>query len=858
LRPPHVTSALVLRPRLLAQLTRGVRRTPVTLLSGPAGSGKTVLAASWVREQPVDAPISWITMDESDEDPATFWTYVREGLSQAGVDVSGTEPLVPGERVPDSFVPRLIAGVLDLPRPMVLVVDNADRLSGAARTAGLDPLVQHGGARLRLVLCARADPPLPLHRYRLSDMVTEIRSGDLAFTAEEAGELLARLGAPVSPEVAAALQAETEGWAVGLRLAAAPLKEGSDPAELVSALAQDDGSVAQYLVAELLASQPASVRRFLLRASVATELEPDLVDRLARHGRSRHLLTSLAHANAFVEHTGDGQFRIHPLFREMLRAQLRYERPEDFATLNGICAAWYAERGRTREAVGHAVTAGDWDLAASLLVDDLLVSRLLAHGVDPALRSLDALPGDVPGPAPAVVRAAAALSRGRRPDPADLARAEAAGRDATNGLPLRVSAAVAWAVAAAEGAGESDDVLRAVADAADLVALLPDEQRAARRELSALLAVARATVLVRSQAADGELLDALEAALMAGEGIGSRRLRCRCAADLALVEALQGHLRRAAELVARVEGLCPDRTDLPAEAAIAAAWVGVDRNENDEARRWMVRAQTLGTGEGVQVTAPLLAVLSSRLLRLRHEVESAERALRPFTEDAGLPRWVREQVVTEQVRVSLARDEAAAGLRLLSLLGDTPRCTLLLARAEVLGLRDVPRGEPAPDGADLPLAVAVESEVVRACAHASDGAGSAAVATLEHALRIAAPEGLRWPFLDSPPQVRRLLRAHPRLAEAGAWLSPSRAPAPTGRSLPEQGRMAAAPIPQELSEREREVLRHLAEMLSTAEIAATMFVSVNTVRTHIRSILRKLSVGRRNQAVRRARELDLI
>jgi LuxR family transcriptional regulator, maltose regulon positive regulatory protein len=295
LAPPDPAHATVLRPRLLALLTRQVERSPLTLLSGPAGSGKTVLADSWRQSHGTASPVGWLTLDEYDDDPATFWSYVVESLSGAGVHLSEVPAMVAGEPPPGWLVPRVAADVASSPRPVVLVLDDADHITDRSIIAGLDLLVRRAGNRLRLLMCARADPLLPLHRYRVAGTLSEIRSDELSFTPEETLELLTAVGVPATAEVARALCAETQGWAVGLRLAAAPLKQGVPPEQLVTSLARDDGSVAQYLFAEVLEGQPPSVRRVLLRTSVTPELWPDLVDRLCRRRNVRRILAGLAH-----------------------------------------------------------------------------------------------------------------------------------------------------------------------------------------------------------------------------------------------------------------------------------------------------------------------------------------------------------------------------------------------------------------------------------------------------------------------------------------------------------------------------------------------------------------------------------
>jgi LuxR family maltose regulon positive regulatory protein len=848
LLPPTWSWVPVVRPRLLGLISDGVARTPVTLLSGPAGCGKTVLAASWTRTRATGngRSAAWLSLDETDDDPATFWTYVVEALRSAAVELRGLEPPVPGERTPTTFLTQLASQIVATDEPVVLIIDNADSLTSRPVLDALDLLVQQAGPRLSLVLCARADPGLPLHRHRVAGTITEIRNDQLAFTATEVQELLTSLGAPVSGAIAEALHEQTAGWAAGVRLAAAPLKSGVDPEKLVASLAEDDGSVAQYLFEEVVRQQPARVRRFLLRISVTSELWPELVDRLTGARDSRRLLTSLARANAFVEQsdTAPGGFRVHPLFREMLRAQLRYEQPDTAAALHRTCAAWYAGRGALPEAVAHAIAAGDWQQATALLVDDLLVGTLLAHGIPHGIPDggpgLDALPGGVPGADAAVLRAASALSSEGSPDPRDLAVAAAAATDPARRLTLRVSAAAICAAAAAQAEADPGPAVADIDAAVELVAGLEHARPRAPRELCAVLAAARAALQLRGHAEDAALLDAQRVGATAAKDAGAVRLRCRCLGDLALLEALQGHLTRALELVQEVERLTAGRgapaSRLPASAAAAAAWVHVERYELSEARRWTARAESAGQGPRPSFLSPLLAVLHSRLLRVRHDLDAAARLLAEHGQDPGLPRWVHHELVLEQARLRLAHNELAEGLQL---------------------LREV---APGTAGESQPLAVRIEAEILRACLSVDAGDGRAAVATLSGALQLGEPECLRRPFLDSPPQARWLLRTNPQLGAAGAWLNPTAhvgAPAglPPGRAAGQSARPAPA---QPLSERELEVLNHVAEMLSTEEIGAAMFISVNTVRTHIRSILRKLSADRRSQAVRRARELHMI
>jgi LuxR family maltose regulon positive regulatory protein len=867
LGPPPLGFPPLSRPRLSQVLSRGVAVTPVTLLSGPAGSGKTVLASLWAQTHH-RRPVAWLSLDDADDDPAVFWRYLVAALERAGIGLPvGAPGLTAGESAPKGWPVWLAAALATLRREVVLVIDNADSLTCREVTDALDLLVHYAGERLRLVLCARADPLLPLHRYRLHDLITEIRADELAFTAEETGALLSSLGTPVSAAAAAALTEQTEGWAAALRLAAAPLARGMDPADLVASLTAYDGSITQYLVAEVLDHQPATVRRFLLRASATHEFWPELVDTLAGRPGGCRILASLAAVNAFVERAAGapGGFRIHALFRELLQAQLAYEDPRAFATGHRICADWYAAAGELPAAVEHARVGGEPELAARLLIDDLAVARLLADGSTGGTQQVDG-----GGPDAAVLRSAVALASDRPAAFADLTVAAAVAGDPRARPAARVCAAVVCAVAAAaDPRGRAAGTTAETAEA--LIAALPDRQAQRRAEFTAVLAAREATALLATSVPERALRESLARALAAARAAYAPRLSAICLAELALLEALLGRVRRATKLAADYEALADDgrllETERSPAAATAAAWAAVDRHDLSAARSWLGRAarRTLDP----RISGPLCAVVDSRLRRARGELDTADQTLHPALDDPALPDWVREHVLTEAIRIRLARRDGPAAEALLDRLpAGSPRDRLLRATAAALGLPPAAgRAFPAPGvddiGGPLPLGLAVEDAVVRACMLADAGNTATSVATLAHALELAAPERLRRPFLDAPPGVRRLLRIHPPLTTASAWLDPTAPAVPVARRPAEA--ITGSPAPQlpstligELSPREMEVLRLLAELLSTTEIAAALFVSINTVRTHIRSILRKLGAGRRNEAVRRARELQLI
>jgi LuxR family transcriptional regulator, maltose regulon positive regulatory protein len=872
-QPSWLPSAPVIRPRLLDRLSTGVREKPLTLLSASAGAGKTVLAASWVEAHPVPWPVAWLSIDEACDRPELFWPYVLESLARAGVTLTAISADDLCESDFSSFITHLAADVLERPLPIVLVLDSSDHMLSRETTAGLDFLIRHAWPQFRLVMCGRADPRLPLHRYRLTDSITELRRDALAFTIEETRALLAHLDVPVSKDIATSLTEQTEGWAAGLQLAAASLRQGTHPQCLIDSLTQQDGSVAEYLFAEVLDAQPPRVRQLLLRTSVTPQLWPGLVDALTDRTDGRRTLASLVRANAFVERCPDssGGYRVHSLFRELLLAQLSYESEEDMPELHRRCAGWYAEAGQHVTAVDHAVASGDWTYAAELLVDAYAVASLLAIDTSPFSSVMESLPTDVVGAEAAVLRAAWDLRRGHAVSAVDTERLAELFADGAGSVALRISAAVVHSAMAAIDHNDSNGTygLDAAERAQALLGQLP-EHHGSRAALSAVVLVSRATALLYGHG-DDAAAQALGAALAASNTAGSARLQRACLGELALLEALRGRLCRATEFGRRAEGLAEEsgvprdqRTTAP---ALALAWVHSEEYHDAEGRRWAVRAEESAKDVDIPLAQPLLAVLQARLLRSRHDFASAATVIEPFVADTDLRASVRERVVLQAADLHLMQMQPELAMAILDLLPDPhgPRAEVIRGRAVALGARPQSVPRDVTQDAETPLDARVDGLIHQACTHLDRNDISRGVLAAKAALQIAEPERMRRPFIDSSTQLRKLLRVNPELRAAATWLSPSsRMMVEPSAPRVEQQRAAETTPPPELvlieslSEREIEVLRHLSELLSTEEIGAAMFVSVNTVRTHVRSILRKLAVTRRNEAVRRARELALV
>ncbi|WP_131742933.1 AAA family ATPase, partial [Actinomadura roseirufa] len=619
-RVPAQGDWAIARPRLVERLAQGARG-PLTVVTGPPGAGKTVAAAAWAAADGKPRPVAWVSLDGEDHRPDAFWAVILAALEDGGVTGLPAPPRSPG-RAREAFRAGLAAALAGRAAPVVLVLDDFRPPAGSEAARDLAWVLGAAGPALRLVLTSRSDPPLPLHRYRLTGELTEIRGGDLAFDERETRALLARHGVHVTAASLRALRGRTEGWAAGLRLAAMTMEGHPDPDAFAAAFAGDDRAVLDYLVAEALDAQPARVRGLLLALSVARRFDAGLAAELAGPGGGG-LFAHLVRQNAFVLPLGHGWHRFHAMFGDALYLTLRHERPGDVASLHRRAAAWFGRGGMLDDAARHAVLAEDWPGAARLVVGDLAVGRLLGLAGDRTLaRILGAMPQHVAPaePEPSLVAAAVTLARG---DPRacafHLGRAEPLLRALPDdrAAPARLAAGLVRLVG---GLSRPDAAFRErVRELDALLDGLPPAQVDDHPELRALVRHGYALADLRAgrarQAAAGFRL-----ALPAAEAGAGPQYR-RCLGGLALAEALQGRFGRAADLVARADRL----PEAPAGwrdpfVRLAGAWVALEdvrpddaRAELDRARAELDEARAAG-GEPPDDLAPLLhALLTARL-----------------------------------------------------------------------------------------------------------------------------------------------------------------------------------------------------------------------------------------------------
>ncbi|MFE1248573.1 LuxR C-terminal-related transcriptional regulator [Streptomyces sp. NPDC058735] len=859
---PKRPCTFVRRARLARHLDQALG-TPLTMVNGSAGAGKTLLVADWAAG--LREPVTWLTADTADQAPGVFWAYLLEALRTAGVPVPHEVGCpAEGSRVDRRTLTCLAAALESRDHATVVVLDEFDRVTSPEITEQLEFVLHHAGRGLRLVLVTRTEPLLPLHRYRASGEMTEIRDAELAFTGEEAHELLSRHGLHLHAGAVRALVERTRGWAAGLRLCALAAAERTDPDAYVKQFEAGHSTVADFLLAEVLARQTPDTQDLLLRISVLERFCPDLVNALTLRDDAETVLAALHRDNAFVHYLGRSWYSLHPLFAEILRAHLRERSPGLEPELRGRAARWLRRSGALRDALVQGAAADDWEFTARALVDDLALGQLFTGLRCEDLGNLFArMSPEAAGPAPDLVRAARELARrDLEHGLPHLRRAEERlARDGTEAAPVRLGCALLEALAArltgsparAELAAEQARLLQQ-----DIPARLLDEHP----ELTALLLTHLGSARLWAGRFD-EARAALAAVAGRPGGAAMALPRWEALGHLALIDQLNGWPGRA-EHKALAAAVQAERFSLPRRSGaglgpLVLAAVHIDRDELDTAQALLDEAAAARPAED-PVTAAGRALTRARLLLARGDARAALAAVSaPVPATVSSP-WARDQSALLASAAHLAQGrpgpaaEAVERLACHRTAGAVQAARARLAQGRPREALAIVAGLPEDDRPGP--AVTVRATLVHAQAAHDTGEEALARRLVARALLDGRREQLRRPFKEAGPWLRPLLGTG-RLRElAGGWLplGPDRSRA-TVAAPPERAQGIAV---EELSARERDVLMALAEMMSTEEIAADLHVSVNTVKTHLKSIYRKLAVSRRADAVRRARDLRLL
>ncbi|MEW2171293.1 LuxR C-terminal-related transcriptional regulator [Streptomyces sp. NPDC007027] len=862
---PLAPKTFVRRPRVTECLTEALAG-PLVLVNGPAGAGKTLLVADWVATSPRPGPTAWLTVEAGDNAPGTFWSYLLGALRHHGLTVPddvGT-PARPDE-VDPSFLSRLAAHLSRQPEPVILVLDEFERVSSPEIADELQFVLHHSGTGLRLVLISRTEPLLPLHRYRAAGEVTEIRAADLAFLPEETAELAVRHGLSLPDDGTRALTKRTRGWAAGLRLFVLAAQQAEDPDTFLKEFETGQSTIADFLLAEVLDAQPAESQDLLLRNSICERTHPGLANALTGRDDAAPILTELQDANAFVEHIGHSWYRLHPLFAEILRAHLNTRHPGLERQLHGTAARWLSDAGQLSEALPHAADAEDWEFAADRFVDDLAIGQLFTGlGADRLGALFARMAPETSCPASDLIRSACALARydiDRGLEGLERAEAFLTEAGALNSSAAQLSSAL-LRIRAACLLGSAEMAETAARRAGRLNGREGlTERLEAHPEIPALMLAGLGSARLwagRFEAARSALSEAAKAP----GGPSTAVPRHESLGRLALIDFLRGWPGRA-EALSREAISEAERSGLPAAARssvgeLVLAAVAIDHSDLIAARTHLHQAAVSAAGNRDPIVTSWLAIVRSRLLLARGEHEQALRVLDDMEEApvAETPSpWVDTQVALSAAAVHMARGHPQAAVAALAEQRDAgPECATasacaLLAAGDTEAALTLLGTLSSVNGRGP--AVRVPALLVRAQAADALGDDASARRLVARALTAAGPERLRRPFLEAGPWLRKLLDHRPAPGQVAEWLS-------TGLSTVDSGEPARAPVLEPLSEREREVLGRLAQMMSTEEIAADLFLSVNTIKTHLRNIYRKLAVTRRGEAVRRAREAGLL
>ena len=873
MRVARATPGLIDRGDLVAALDRGAARK-VTVISAPAGSGKTSLLRAWADRLDRGHRLAVVRVRRDQHDAQDFWLALLDAVRHARGAAGGAGPPA---ATPDFHAPamagRVLAELAGHRGRLILVIDDLHELGSAETLVQLTGLLANLPPGVHAVLTTRRDLRLGLHQLRLAGELAEIRAADLRFSERETRELLAASGIALSAAGAGLLCQRTEGWAAGLRLAVISLTGHPDPERFVAEFSGTDRAVAEYLLAEMLDRQPGEVQDLLLRTCLPNRVNGELADLLAGRPGSERILLDLEDANAFVVSLDPGRtwFRYHHLFADLLRLELRRTLPGQVPVLHRRAAGWLAQHGQVVEAIRHTQAAGDWPEAARLLAGHSFSLTLdgYAQTIQVLLRAFP--PGAAADPELALVRAGNDLVQGRLDEAAaHLAVAEAYAGTAPPARQRRLQVALAaLELSLARRRGHLAGVLEQAEFLNAPVTGPSDEDIALGSDLRAVALMNLGTVEAWSLALPDAERHLREGAALARR-IGRPYLEVSCLSELGFASKVHPFAttqRRCREAIALAErhGWGTEPVIAPALLTLAGAmvWTG----EFDEAERWLQRAaQALQADTGPDIrlllhqTTGILQACRGRLLEALGEFTAAERLQSRLEGSHALAGQVTGWLLATQARLGMSGEARAA----LAALDDeragageigNARAVICLAEGDPAGalgaLRDVLDGTAPVIG----YVTVVEAHLLAGLAYRELGDQRAANQAAERALALAEADRLVLPFAMTG--SRELLEALPRHQTAHAALLTDILDVMRGGSPAVQDQH---PYPQaeELSPGELRVLRYLPTNLSRPQIAGELSVSLNTVSTHIRSIYAKLGVRDRSSAVQRARELRLL
>jgi LuxR family maltose regulon positive regulatory protein len=845
----------------------------VTLVSAPAGSGKTVLLRSWIAQAGLADCAGWVAVGRGEGDPQLFWLSVLAALRQTEAGSALVQPLTAAPAVDGgAVVERLLGDLAPLAERLWLVVDDVHELGPEAR-GQLELLIMRAPPKLRFVLATRHDVRLGLHRLRLEGELGEVRGTDLRFSVAEAEQLFADTGVQLAS--LSRLVERTEGWAAGLRLAALWLAGHPESERFAEDFSGSERTVAEYLLAEVLDRQPDAVRRLLLRTSILDSVNGGLADLLTGVRGGERVLQDLEAANAFVVALDPARtwFRYHPVLADLLQLELRRAEPDEVTGLHRQAADWFAEHGQPVPAIKQTQAAKDWELAARLLADHWTGLVLAGQGAV-AHQLLAAFPAEarVADAELAALSALDELTQGSlETEEGYLALAESAMAAAPD--TRKEQAQLLLGIARLLHARERGNLAEVEEQARQLQTTTEASNPAQSPHNQDLRALALISLGITEHGTGrvAEAMPHLEQGRALAQVIGRPYLEFIGLAYQAGVQFFQSFTvateqsRRCIEL-AEEHGWANDPA--ASRACMTLGLVLTWQDRLDEAEPWIQRAERGLREEADPIQRMLVAHTRGVFELVRGDDAEALAAFRAVEPVAG--------------RLA-APNPFVLGMRILELraqirLGDTACVEHALAEFDDKDFDDVGElpvalaalrlNQGDPHAASVALAPVLDGSAPMICppwlseaflldAIAQDALGneSACGRALERALELAEPDGAVLPFLLNPAQA--LLERHSRQRTAHAALIVDILSLLAGRQpAPQPAR--PEPLHEPLSDSEIRVLRYLPTNLTGPEIARELYVSPNTVGTHVRHVYEKLGTHTRADTVARARVLGLL
>ena len=914
---PRWRPGLVSRPRLIERLDQGTDRK-LTLISAPAGFGKTTVLAEWLAAAPAgERPAAWVSLDQSDNDPALFWAYlvaalqtVQSGVGENTLSLLRSPQPPPIESVLTTLINEINA-IQDDPSAgspiesgsstghgFVLVLDDYHVIDAELVHDAIAFLLDHLPPQMHLIIAGRADPPLPLSRLRGRGELVELRAADLRFTPDEAAAFLNEaMGLDLSSGDVVALETRTEGWIAGLQLAALSMRGREDVPGFIRAFAGDDRYIVDYLVEEVLQLQPERVRSFLLQTSIFDRLSGPLCDAVTGQEDGNRTLEALERRNLFVVPLDDKRhwYRYHHLFADVLHAHSMEEQPDRVPVRHRRASEWHEHNGLPADAVRHALAGEDFERAAGLV--ELAALAMLGSSQEPTLLEwLRALPDEIFRSRP-VLSVYYAFTDG-----VGFEAAEARLRDAerwldatadTNDRPEAPSAEMvvvdeekikslpgSISLARAYHAGALGDVPGTVKHARRALDLLPEDDYLGRGTAAAFLGIASWTI------GDLEAAQRTFAHCMASyQMAGNIPWVIMGALVLADIRVAQGRLHEAVRTYERSLRLATEQGEPvwgTADLYVGMSELDRERDDLEAAAQQLLRSKELGEHAGLPENHHRWYVGMARAKEAQGDLDGAldlldeaERLyIRGPNPDVRPVAALKTQIWVAQGRLAEALGWARErGLSVdddLSYLREFEHVTLarvLIARHksdreersihEAVGLLE--RLLQAAEEGERTGSV-IEILVLQALAHEAQANVPRALVPLERALTLADPEGYVRIFVDEGEPMRNLLRHAAARGIASSYtqrlltaFGPTEQPASTT-----SGRPGAPELAVSLTEREAEVLRLVSVGMTNQEISGQLVISLSTVKRHVTNIHRKLDVSHRTEAVARANELNLL